>query len=215
MIRVLGRGPGYALVADSARPKLGSFTMAEEALVARQAAEQKRADEEKRRAIAQVLKDAEQYIADCAVARSERAHAAERAQIASKLAEGKAYLAERAAEHRRKADKEAADKLERDRQARAAAKSRADNATVNAFLKINSWRMTPAQASVQSAPIAAPVEPILSKHEITSLAEAERLARVAVQEALPRYRFDLFADCAAIEPATPFRIATKQTLKLT
>ncbi|MEI9951857.1 MAG: hypothetical protein WDO74_23460 [Pseudomonadota bacterium] len=68
--------------------------------------------------------------------------AAKRAEIKQKLDEGAQYIADRAAKRKRQAEQEA----ERRRNAKLAANRRKENAAVSAYLAINSWRMTPAQA---------------------------------------------------------------------
>ncbi len=116
-LKAIGYGPGYVLATRADGKSPHSFTLPVEA-----------------------------FSAHNAEALALEQTAAKRAEIKQKLDEGAQYIADRAAERKRRADREAADEAERKRQARQAAKRKADNAVVNAFLKINSWRITPAKA---------------------------------------------------------------------
>ena len=116
-LQILGRGPGYLHVAYAGRPELGTRTITEEAY-ARHAARVEQVEQQ----------------------------AAARAVIARKLAIGANYLAKREADKSRAAERARGEAAARKLEAQRIAKRRAEDATVSAYLKINAWRISPAQA---------------------------------------------------------------------
>lgn len=189
-LKALGTGPGFVLAARADGKSGRTITMSVAAFEAHNA--EARALEQAAAARAknkQILRDCEQYIKD------------------------------REAERRRREEQRAADEAERKRQAKQAAKRRKENAMYWATLRrFEAMRISASigRASV-AAPVAVPepVEQVPSRQEVASLADAERLARIALEETLPRYTAIMYVDNDVVETAKPFRIATKQTLKLT
>lgn len=108
---------------------------------------------------------------------------------------------------RREAEqKKAAERQQKLDEARAAKKRKAQRASdkiVNDYLRSMKYAWRPVsvgQASVQAAPASAPPAPVVPKlEEIATLADAERLARIAVQETLPRYNVIMHVDNSAVE----------------
>jgi hypothetical protein len=100
-------------------------------------------------------------------------------------------------------------------EARREAKRRAGNRLYNAVLKQlqTQWRApTVGQASVQAAPVAAPAPIVPKLEEIATLADLERLARVAVEQTRPRYEAIMYADNSICETTRGISMDRKNKL---
>jgi hypothetical protein len=141
-----------------------------------------------------------------------------RREIAETLQAAAEALREHKAATARKAARARIAAAEAKLEARREAKRRAGNRLYNAVLKQlqTQWRApTVGQATVQHvAPVAAPAPVVPQLTEVASLAEAERQARVAVEQTRPRYEAIMYADNAVIETSRGFVLDRKSSLKL-